>query len=212
MSPCEDLWLEIKDPPGCFILFPPIAQVPLLICILGFCHRILELQRTHEIQIKGLHNTLSHFPYFFPWHHCSKAYRNENPLASQRIEGLSKMVTLTLQIKGKKWNCKDKELPYSVLALAAFGRQRLPCGPFSHCPERISLENREEAESRHGRRLAWGQRAFGSDARTPVLQSPLHFAYSCPTADSCTCRFSGKCGSSVKYLIRWFMKLSFDAL
>lgn len=202
MSLCEDIWLEIKDLSGCFTLFPPIAQAQLLICILGFCHRILELQRTHEIQIKGLHNVRSHFPYFFSWHHCSKAYRNEDPLASRRRESLARMVTRTLQIKAKETKLQRQR---TSLFGSSPGCLWKPSGPFSHCPERISLENREETESRHGRRIAWGQRAFGHDAGTPVLQPLLHFTY------SCTWRSPDECGSSVKYLIRWFMKLSFDA-
>lgn len=61
-SPCEVIWLDIKDLSGCFTLFSPVAQVELLICILGFCHRISEFQRTCEILIKGLHNAVSRSP------------------------------------------------------------------------------------------------------------------------------------------------------
>lgn len=112
-SPCEVIWLGVKDGSGCFTLFSPVAQGELLICILGFCHRSSESKGPARYRSKAC--TMRP-----PC--CFSDIMRAGRLASRGREGTSRTVTLTSQIMGQKW----KEFLYSVPAVADVGRRQLP--------------------------------------------------------------------------------------
>lgn len=119
--PCEVIWLGIKDLSACSTLFSPVAQVELLICILGFCHRISEFQRTCEILIEGLHSAVSRSPCCF---HDITARRPASFKGKGRptSDGHS-----NLAHNGKETERNFLTRPWQW--------QRLPHRPFSHCAE-----------------------------------------------------------------------------
>lgn len=192
-------WVLHTFPSHC----PSIAIV--LICIMGFSQRILGVTKDLWDTDRGLAQPAQSR---LPGRHCLRACRNEDPVASRGGEEASLDVHSNLADNGKEMETRRERI--SSLSSSSFWCWRAAaCSQIlAHGPEE---QDREIVE---GPGLDRDKTAFGSNARTPLLQFPVHshtLAREWSLAQA-PLWCSSKCRSPIKGPIRLFMKWSSGAL